>query len=111
MKKIQIGLFAFTLMACLPVMAQEPAEEKSGHTETNAVEAVALPDSQTSRQLKQVEQNVSEIQAQLGKRMVGSRSLSSSIEEQLADLERRLKQAERDIDDLERKVRRVERRN
>lgn len=111
MKKIQIGLFAFTLVACLTVMAQEPAAETSERSETNAVEAVTLPDPQTTRQLKQVEQNVSEIQTQLGKRVVGSRSPGASIEEQLADLERRLKRAERDIDDLERKVRRVERRN
>lgn len=108
--KTLLPLIAGVLLAAgVQVMAQDSSSEAQSQGETNAVQAVAAQEDETVQRLDRLEKAVSEVEKTLGGRVVGSRSPGTSIEDQLADMERRLKRIERDMDDLERRVRRAER--
>ncbi|HNR94131.1 MAG TPA: hypothetical protein PKM67_04075 [Kiritimatiellia bacterium] len=91
-------------------MAQEPLPEAAVSAETNALLAVKAQSQTTAKRVDRIEVSVAELEKTIGRRAIGSRRPSETIEDQLAEIERRLKRIERDVDDLERRLRRVERR-
>ncbi|MGD9874505.1 MAG: hypothetical protein AB7T27_09580 [Kiritimatiellia bacterium] len=107
---MRIWILGMLLTVCASAVAQvAPPAAVVVWGETNAAEAVTAPAAETEMRIDRLEKTVAEFEKKLGTRVVGSRSPAESIEDQLADLERRLKRIERDIDDLERRVRRAER--